>query len=324
MKNAYLVAVIAGLAAAALYATVGTPTVVGALLFNLAALPLFVAGLGFGVKAAAAGGLVGALALALANDWRIGLLFAATAAAAPVVLTSLALKHRQAAATPPREGEVTAGGLEWYPEGRIVLWAAALATALMVLTLLVGGGDAESFRAAIRDVAHRVGTMVAGEDAARAQDLAAFADLMVIVIPLAAAVMWHVATMACFWLAARIVTLSGSSLRPWAAFGAMRFPPTSVVALLAASLAALLPGLAGFAGSLALAAMTSAFMLLGLAVVHGLTAGIGGRGLILASLYVALLVLNWLLVPPLVALALADMVFGLRARANRPPPPATT
>jgi hypothetical protein len=136
--------------------------------------------------------------------------------------------------------------------------------------------------------------------------------------------MWHVATMACFWLAARIVTLSGSSLRPWAAFGAMRFPPTSVVALLAASLAALLPGIAGFAGSLALAAMASAFMLLGLAVVHGLTAGIGGRGLILASLYVALLVLNWLLVPPLVALALADMVFGLRARANRPPPPATT
>jgi hypothetical protein len=337
MKNAYVVAVIAGLAAAALQAAVMTPSLIGILLFILAPLPLFMTGFAFGPLPAAAGGLVGALVLTGLINWQIGFVFAVSAAIAPVFLTWLALKHRQSAGTPSREGEASLAGAQWYPEGRLVLWAAGLAVAVMLATFLAGGGDLVALRAATAGVARRIGEILAQNDPARLAEIDAFVQVMVALVPPAATIIWHLATMICLWLAARIVTVSKLGLRPWAPFASLRFPFASLWGLGGAGLVMMVSGLAGpagssggffalagFAGSLALGAMTSAFMLLGLAVVHGLTTGLAGRGLILASLYLALVLLQGILLAPLVALAIADMVFDLRGRSGGPAPPART
>ncbi len=328
MKNAYLVAIIAGCAAAALQAAALTPTLVGIVLFSLAPLPLFVTGFAFGPLPAAAGGLVGALALLAAVNWQMGFVFALSAATAPVVLTWLALKHRPSADTTAHEGEVSAGGVQWYPEGRLVLWAAGLAVAVMLVTLLAGGGGLQSLRTSTASMARHIGEMLVGNDSTRTADVDAFVEVMVVLVPPAATLIWHMATMICLWLAARVVVLSNISLRPWAPFSALHFPRESLWALAAAGLLVALdgvstPGATGglwayvnFAAALALGAMISAFVLLGIAVVHGLTAKLAGRPFILATMYMALILLQGVLMAPLVGLAIADMIFDLRGRAG--------
>jgi hypothetical protein len=335
MKNAYFVAVIAGLAAAALQAAMLVPSFIGIVLFSLAGLPLFVTGFAFGPPAAALAGLVGTAALTGLADWQTGLTFLATAGIAPIALTWLALKHRPAEAGTASEGEVTAAGVQWYPEGRLVLWAAGLVVVLMLASFAVGGGDLDALRTAIAGMARHIGELLTGNDPARSAEVDAFVAVLVVLLPPAATVVWHMTIMACLWLAAGIVTVSSLSLRPWAPFAALRFPSASLWGLGGAGLVMLVAGRLGsdggladfisFVAALALGAMASAFALLGMAVVHGLTRDLAGRGLMIAALYMALVLLQGLLIAPLVALAVADMLFDLRTRVGRQaPPPATT
>jgi hypothetical protein len=66
-----------------------------------------------------------------------------------------------------------------------------------------------------------------------------------------------------------------------------------------------------------------AYALLGFAVVHSITAGVGGRGFMLSGLYFVVLVFGW---PILImsALGLIETILSLRARvaARRAPPTA--
>lgn len=337
MKNPYLVAVMAGLAAAALQATLIVPSPVGIVLFSLSSLPLFLTGFAFGALAAGLAGLVGTAVLAGALGWQMGFVFAVSAAIAPVVLTFLALKHRPAAGVAPMEGEASDGHAQWYPEGRLVLWAAGVGVAVMLASFLAGGGDLAALRLATAGIARRIGQMLATNNDVAKGDIDAFVAVMVVLVPPAATVLWHLATMICLWLAAGIVTMSGIGLRPWAPFSALRFPRNSVWVLIA--LAALVVidakwgppaasagrwGLVAFTASLALGAMTSAFLLLGLAVAHALTAGLNGQFFVLGALYLALVLLQGVLFLPLVALAIADMLFDLRGRAQGARPPGAT
>jgi hypothetical protein len=100
----------------------------------------------------------------------------------------------------------------------------------------------------------------------------------------------------------------------------MTFPRSSLVLLAAALLASFLAGMPGLIGLAASGAMLIAFAILGLAVLHGLLEGHWLRRLLLAALYVAILILGFLPVLPLAALAVLDMAMGLRARAAAAPP----
>ncbi len=337
MKNPYLVAIIAGLAAAALQATIVAPSPIGILLFSIAALPLFVTGFAFGPLPAAAGGVVGTLALAGLLDWRMGFVFAVSAASAPVILTWIALKNRPAGGAAAVEGEASDGNAQWYPEGRLVLWAAGMGVAVMLATFLAGGGDLAALREATAGVARHIGEMLIQKDAARTAEIDSFVKIMVVLVPPVATIIWHLATMICLWLAARIVTVSNVSLRPWAPFSSLRFPRESLWALGGAGVIVAIDGFAGaggmagglwgliaFTASLALGAMISAFLLLGLAVAHALTADLNGRFFVLGTIYLALLLLQGLLIAPLVILAIADVIFDLRGRMAGRSPPGTT
>jgi len=337
MKNPYLVAVLAGLAAAALQATLLTPSPVGIVLFSLSSLPLFVVGFAFGPQPVGLAGTVGAVVLAALLGWQMGFVFAVSAAIAPVILTWMALKHRTAAGVVPMEGEASDGNVQWYPEGRLILWAAGIGVVVMLASFLAGGGDLAALRAATAGVARRIGQMLARNNDVAKTDIDAFVRVMVVLVPPAATIIWHLATMICLWLAARIVAASGIGLRPWAPFSALRFPHQSLWVL--AGAAALVGadivwgpvatstgawGLIAFTGSLVLGAMTSSFLLLGLAVAHGLTAGLNGQFFVLGALYLALILLQGVLFLPLVVLAIVDMIFDLRGRMKGAAPPGVT
>ncbi len=319
MRNNFwiAIAVVAGLSAAVLHASGLTLSPLSFLLIYLAPLPLFLAGLGYGWLTAAAAAVVGSAATIPVLGARAGLFFLFSAGAAPVVLSRLALISRPIAHN-SGEGEVEGSGVEWYPEGRLVLWTAALAGTFLTLVIVVAGPGLEAFRTQLKEFALEFTTSITGgmsPDERKA--LAGLPDLLVILAPLVGASAWLVFMLANMLMASRLLKRWGKSLRPWAAFSKLTFPPQSAIALAALCAASMLPGFIGVAAAVFAAPLATAFAILGLAVIHFLLRDHSARWPLLAGTYAALMLFSWLVMLPLVAVGLAETGWKLRARTAK-------
>ena len=312
MVNWIAAGICAGLAAAVLQAAVLYPSPVTMVAFYLSALPIFVVALGWGLSAAALAGLTGSVAIAAVAGAKPALAFLIGVALAPAILSWLALRSRPADEAPPSEGEPQMHGRQWYPEGRLVLWAAALAAGLTSLGILLIAPSAEGFRSILQELVTQM--LAAMGEEMEGEEVDRLVAMMAVLLPIAAASIWLLATLVNMKLAARLLTAFDRSPRPWARFGALTFPRRAVWLLPLTLAASMLPGMAGVIGSVFAAAMFTAFALAGLAVLHGLTEGMAARGLLLGALYFALILLNWLLLVPLAILTMLDMAFRMRAR----------
>ena len=320
-SNWIIIAILSGLAAAVLHASVTSLTPVSALLFYMTPLPLLMAGFSHGWPAALLSGAVGALALSGFWGAKTGLFFLAASAAAPVILSRLALTSRPAQG-PPNEGEAFDRGQQWYPEGRLVLWAAAMAGALLTLVILALGPDAESFRATLSQAGARFSqSLGAGMPAEQQAEVARWVDFMMQLAPAASAAAWVAGMTLNLIIASRLLTRLGMSIRPWAPFASLAYPRRAGLALAGACVLSFMPGTTGLIGMVFAAPMLTAFAILGLAVVHHLLIGHQARVPLLTGLYGTLILLSWVLALPLVALGLAELGFGIRARL-KPLPPA--
>lgn len=313
--NAILIAFLAGTASAAMTASVASLSIISIVLFYLAPLPLLIMGLSVGAHAAAIAGLSGAGVLMLVTGVRPGLLFIVSTAIAPVILSHFALMRRPAPEGAVMEGEVRAEGYEWYPEGRLLLWCAGIAGALVTASILAAGPDVESFRAVLRGnldimLSAEMQTL-AGEQREQMESLV---NLMIMALPMFTAVLGLLTLYVNLRMANLIVARSGKGLRPAAPFGSLRLPRKAGPAFIIALGASLLPGTFGVFASFFAAALLAAFVLLGLAVVHGLIENHRARGPLLFSLYFALGVLSWIVALPLAGLGLADQFTDIRAR----------
>jgi hypothetical protein len=81
-----------------------------------------------------------------------------------------------------------------------------------------------------------------------------------------------------------------------------------------------MPGTAGLIGLVFAAPLLTAFAILGLAVVHHLLIGHSARVPMLTGLYAALMLFSWVLALPLIALGIAELGLGVRARLKPLPP----
>lgn len=314
MLQFVLIGMAGGLAAALLFASLVSGSLLSVLLFYLAPLPVMIAGLGWSHLAALFAALVAAAGLAAAFGW---LLFAAFLVALGLPawwLSYLALLARPA----PGDGS----SLDWYPVGRLVMWAALLGALGIVLAIPTFGTDAESFQAGLRHAFDRL--LHAETDTPKdsplvlpgVSDPGRFLNFLVNVTPPAAAVVSMATNLANLWLAGRIVKLSGRLKRPWPDLGATVMPHYAAV-LLGAAMAGMLAGdLLGIAAGVLTATLLSAYALVGLAVVHATTRGLNGRGFVLAGIYAAVAVFGW---PVLLlsALGLADLAVDFRQRAAK-------
>src|SRR5215468_9878578 len=137
-----LVGLGAGAAAALLFASVASGSIAAVILFYLAPLPIAIAALGWGHLSGLIAATVATTAVAILS----GIFFLAV----PVIafgawwLGYLALLAR------PASNGGGAGALEWYPVGRLVLWAAVLGTLLVAAAISNFGTDQESLQAALR------------------------------------------------------------------------------------------------------------------------------------------------------------------------------
>jgi len=295
----------AGIAAALLFATIVSGSLAAIFLFYLAPLPIMIAALGFGQLA----GLMAAATATATVAMLSGAFFV------PVALISfgawwlgyLALLGRPAASVP--EPTEDGADLEWYPIGRLLLWAAAIGTLVVAAAVPNFGSDQESLHASLR----KAYAAILGDSA--------IIDLLVIAVPPAAAVFSTLTNILNLWLAARIVKISGRLVRPWPALAELRLPMTASALLTIAALASLLPDLAGVLSGAFAASLVVVFAMVGLAVLHSIRLPVNIRRLVLGAVYALILLIGW----PVLLISLvgfAETVFNIRARVaskHRPP-----
>ena len=318
-----LIGIGAGAAAALLFASVTSGAWLSIPLFYLAPLPIMLAGLGWSHWAALIAALTGALALAVVFGPVFFFSFLAGAGLPAWWLGYLAMLARPL-------GNGGAAALEWYPPGRLVVWAAVLGGLVVVVAIPNFGFDAESFRAGLRQaLTHilRVDTEVptnAPLTTPGVSNTSRLVDFLVAAIPPAAAVLATITNVLNLWLAARIVTFSGLLKRPWPPLAAMTFPRTLAAALAIAVALSFVGSLIGIVAGVVSASLLMAYGVLGFAVLHAITRGMASRIFLLGGVYAAVLVLGWPVLA-LCLLGLIDAAIDLRTRiAPTRGPPAPT
>jgi hypothetical protein len=329
MMQLGLIGLGAGAAAALLFASVTSASWLSLFLFYFAPLPMLIAGLGWSHWAALTAALTAALALGIVFGPVFFFTFLAGAGLPAWLLSYLAMLAR-----PAGNGGGDAAGaaahLEWYPPGRLVAWAAILATLIVVVAIPNFGTDGESFRAGLRSALDRLLHIETGAAADAPLSVPGLSnagqliDFLVAAIPPAAAVLATITNVLNLWLAARIVKFSGLLKRPWPQLSAMTFPRALAAALAIAVALSFLGGLIGIVAGVLSSSLLMAYGVLGFAVLHAITQGMDSRAFLLGGVYAAVLVFGW----PVLALCLLGLIevaVNLRAHvARKRGPPAPT
>lgn len=312
MRNAYLIAVGAGFASALAFvsAMMGSPFT-SFFLFLIAALPIFVAGIGWTWAAALLATAVGSLLLIVMGANDAAMVYAGTLGMPAILLTQLAEQYRE-----QPDGR---GGTEkyWAPAGLLVLLAALLASVISVALVSALNENLPAVREEVSKLIKNT-PQISGNQDLTADQITQITDIVVFMVPAAAAMVPMIASLLNLWLAGRITLASGQLRRPWPDLPSMRFPRgTPLVLAAAAAASASLSGPAGMVAISIFGAFFIAYLLLGLAVIHYLTRGKSWRPFALSSVYIGLFLVNIWLAIPIILLGLVDTVFSLRG-----PPPA--
>lgn len=326
MMQFAIVGVSAGAAAALLFASVTSGVWLSIPLFYLAPLPILIAGLGWTHWAALIAAATGALALGIVFGAVFLFAFLAGAGIPAWWLGYLAMLARPGAPNTTNGQSGTA--LEWYPPGRLVIWAALLAGLVVLVAIPNFGADAENFRAGLRGA---LATILRAESGTSADapvslpgvtNIDRLIDFLVNVIPPAAAVLATITNLFNLWLAARVVKFSGTLARPWPQLSTITFPPILMAALATAIVLSFVDGMLGIVAGVFSASLLLAYGVLGFAVLHTITQGMSIRTLVLSLAYAAVILLGWPILA-LCLLGLIDTAIDLRGRvARKRGPPA--
>lgn len=315
MPANFLIGLTAGLIAAVVFVSATTgPLAMRVLLFLLTPLSLFLAGLGWSWTAALIGGIAGTLALALATTPGIGMVFAIAHAIPVAILSYLVTLNRPAAGPGPDTDPATR--LEWYPVGRIVIWAAAISGAMALAAMVMIGPDIETLKVTVRKLIDEVFKAqieaVNGGKQLGEEELAKLTDVGLYLLPAATALSWMSTILLNLWLAGRITAASGKLQRPWPDIAAMRFPRLAPAVLALSTAATFLTGYPALAAAAISGAFYFAYVLMGLAVIHYITRGQPWRPFVLWALYGALFILNTGVSLVIAILGLADSFIAIR------------
>ena len=302
----------AGAATALLYLSLAAGSMLAFMLFYLTPLPLFLAGFGWGTLALGVGGLSSLVIIGVLQGLNVALVFLVTIALPALWLTHLAFISRPAASA-----DDGAGALEWYPAGRLVIWAAVLGASLISFGMILLGPDQDSLRTMLTAMIEAL-TKGAAAPVSRG-DIDRIAGFLAATVMPASAVIWMLTMLGNMWLAGRIARASGRLRRDWPQMAALDYPFYLAPATAAALVASLLPGLIAQLAQPFLAVFVFAHALLGLAVLHTITSKLPARPFLLGAVYAGIALLGWPVL--LVALTgLAEPFLKLRQRPGGAPP----
>ncbi|MDP6689603.1 MAG: DUF2232 domain-containing protein, partial [Alphaproteobacteria bacterium] len=291
------IAIAAGLVSGLLQAALSLPAAGGILLAYIAPLPLFLAGLGLGVR----GAILAVLVAGGLNVLFAGAGFAAVQAMfygiPVVVICRQALLSRTDAQ----------GHANWYPPGHLLLWLSGMAMAGLAIGLaglsLFGDGLMAYLQAVMAPFAEQF------PDAEQREVLLALVDYL----PAFFAVSWSLGLIFNGALAQGLLVRFGYNVAPSPELADIRLPMAWIGTLLAALLLSSLTGLLGVVGKTLAAIAIVPYFVLGLGVVHGFFRAWKGRLAILILFYGLLFL--WPLPAFVAGLGLLNAVLRL-ARGN--------
>jgi hypothetical protein len=313
-----LIALAAGCASALMFASIISGALISLVLLYLAPLPLMVATLTWGPLCGGIGGLAAGVGLGAIFGLPYCIAFAITVALPAWWLGHLALLGRPSAGAADKVFPEQPA-LEWYPVGRLLLWIAGFAAFATMAALLTLGTDAAAITSALRDFLLRV--LGAQHDVEISGDTERVVGQIVSVAPGAAAAMATTTLTLNLWLAAKITATSGQLSRPWPDLKSVALPQLTLAVLCASIAFCFSGGLPAIAARIITSALMMTYAFVGFAALHTLTLALKNRAFWLGSIYVVVALFVWPVLA-LVALGVADSVFGLRQRflRHRPPP----
>jgi hypothetical protein len=188
--------------------------------------------------------------------------------------------------------------------------------------ILYSGMDAASFQAQMHKALAALLRVESGDGAGQPLSVPGISntqrliDFLVAALPPAAAVLATITNVVNLWLAGRIVQFSSRLKRPWPELAAMTLPRELTAALALAAVLSFVGGLIGIMAGVAMAALMVAFGVLGFAVLHAITKGIGSRAFLLGGVYAAVLAFGWPILV-LCLIGLIETVADLRGRVAR-------
>lgn len=316
MIGQILIAIAAGCASAAMFASIVSGALISLVLLYLSPLPLMVAAIAWGPLIAAVGGILAAIGLGALFGFADLIAYGIAVALPACWLGHLCLLGRSSgedkrpptAATPP---------IEWYPIGRILVWIAGFAALATCAALLALGTDASAIAATLRSFLLRA---LALNEAGISSETERWLDAMVSFAPSAAAIVATLTLTLNLWLAAKTTATSGRLSRPWPDLKTAALPPMTLAALCVAIAFCFSGGVLAMLAKIITSTLVMAYALTGFAVLHTLTSALRSRAFWLGSTYAFVVVFGWPMLA-IAALGLADAVFGLRRRYLRAHPP---
>jgi hypothetical protein len=317
----YLIGIGAGVVAAVLFASLANNTLLAVMLFYLTPLPILLAGIGWGSRAAQIAFATAVLLVGLVLHLTTAIAFALAVGLPGLVLSYLMLLHRDV--VPAAAGQPA---VEWYPLGRMIAWASLMAGGLIALGLLLLGNDGEGYRSAVRAMFDQtsLGQLreMLGADLTDVQYDQFVARLTRYILPAFAAASWLLVILANLWIATKSASISGQLARPLPSLTMLHYPPFLLAGFLVSLLLSFASGIVGLAGTAFLGAISCAYLILGLAVMHVAAAGSQFKPLVLAVLYAGLMLTPWV-APITILLGLIEPLLQLRRRIlERAAPPA--
>ncbi|WP_345900405.1 DUF2232 domain-containing protein [Martelella sp. UBA3392] len=258
-----LIGALSGVAAFALAYAAGVTVLFSTLLAAASALPILIAGLGYGLVPAIVGIVVaGALGLALASP------FFALYTLAVTLIPAGWLSHLGNLARPATEIGGPEGQMAWYPLADIMMHLCAAVTLALIVVGAVAGYGPETTGQIIDAFAAAL-TAENPELAGDAAVIAQFKSMFTLLLPMVQGATSVILLFVAFHFASRIAIASGLSNRPREDVAvALRMNTNAIFVFLAALVATFFGGTIGLIGAACLGAFGGGFLLAGLARMH--------------------------------------------------------
>lgn len=294
-RTVLLTGLLAGVTAALLGYGAGTRSSLSFVLYAASALPVLIAGLGWGLRAAMVAVIAAAFASTLLVSWKFALTMALF-----TTVPSCWISHLANLARPATEVGGPEDRLAWYPLPDILLHLCGLVSAaVIILGAVIGFGP--EFVSRLVDA---MAKSFANQPEAMAFDPAVLASTektLLVTLPMMQAAMWLTMLFAAYYFATRIVSRSGQGVRPREDMpSSLRMHRNAIFVMLAGVALTFLGGVAAMIGATIVGAFGAGFMIAGFAALHFRTRGKDFRTPLLVLAYLSSL----LVLPALVILAI--------------------
>jgi len=284
-STSLLVGLLAGISAAFLLVSAGSPSSLSFILFAAAALPVLFPGLGWSKIASILAGLNAMAALGIATTPQAALVSAVTTLAPAAWIA-----HLSNLARPAEEIGGPEGAVIWYPLPEIfVRIALCVCIGLIAVGVAMGYGSefvgqlVEIFVATIKESNAAYSPSPEG--------IAEMKQFFLYALPAIQAAMWVTILLAGWYVASAIVRMSGRSKRPKDDIPSqLRMPRTGAIALAAGGAMSFVDGGIGLIGWTICGAFGAGFIIAGFAIAHHRTRGKPARGLLLWAAYLATII----------------------------------